>query len=223
MASKLTLSFLILIRLASAVYTCDASTAYKADSPSTGSSGSSPSGSRAGSGTGTNTGSNSGSRSSPWPGCPFNGQPNADIACANWIGTQVTNSVSSGVGQSGNFRRSLQARAGFQCQDKEVCVRSSNAYLCVDSATYEFKDSLGGRGNLKSKSYTMANGVATSMASTATAWPVPTAAGANAAKASATGTTAAAQNTANLLRRELTGGALSMVLAAALVIGCWMS
>jgi hypothetical protein len=70
-------------------------------------------------------------------------------------------------------------------------------FLCVEPSSFNFEDSNGGRGNLKSDMYTMSNGDVTSLASTATAMPTPTGSGTK-ATATAAGAKAAATSGASV-------------------------
>jgi hypothetical protein len=73
---------------------------------------------------------------------------------------------------------SLQKRTNYAtCQDTDICVAAEQYFLCIDPNTRNFEDNNGGRGNLNNYVYTMSNGQATTLASTGTVFPTPTAAG----------------------------------------------
>jgi hypothetical protein len=195
-------SLFLFLGLASATYICDASNAsVPSDTSSTTTGGSSSSGGETGSGSDSTT----------------YVDPSAVVPAAN-IGAGFSSFGSDNLALSGDKRSvayiqnsALRARASssIECQDQEVCYIFADAYMCIDSMTYDFEDSNGGSGNLGSGIYTMQNGQATSLAATATALPTPT----------STAAGSDAENTASSEGSRVSKGVDGIVLGMLAVIG----
>ena len=144
-----------------ATYVCNSSNAHTA--VASGSSNGTPAGSSKPQPTNTNS------------NCP------ADVPameCLKWQTSNTGNSLLTSAVKLKLRSLSLQKRANYAtCQDTDVCVAVQQYFMCIDPTTRYFEDNNGGRGNLNNYVYTMSNGQVTTMASTATGFPTPTAAG----------------------------------------------
>ena len=172
MLSEVPFLLLAFLGLVSTQSTCDTSNAYTPEQlmsalsqPTT------PSSSSSGS---------DGTSCAIFPSCPYCNQDPTVELCQSWHQTQLLDAVNANNLNGASLFGSIGKRylTILQCTDSEVCVAATTELLmCIDPSTFDFRDSNGGNGNLKSDTYTMSNAQVTSVASTATAPPTPTATG----------------------------------------------
>jgi hypothetical protein len=111
--------------------------------------------------------------------CPYRLQPNAGSLCLQWqtnvLANQGSNLLAGSVKRAAS-QLQLQGRAAssLECAETEICMLfHAGVFLCIDGLTSEFRDNMGGRGNIRNETYVMANGQTTKLASTATSLPTP--------------------------------------------------